>query len=84
VRLLSAKTFRTEAVVVALASLSMIALALVLVRDALLQTEGTLRSAAEQDVTAAVEELRAQYEERAAFSERPLQELPLEAQAFRG
>lgn len=79
-RLLTARTFRIEAAVIAVASLSVIALAWLLVQDALTQTEGTLRSAAEQELAAAAEELKAQYEERAVFSERPLQELPLEAQ----
>ena len=79
-RLLSAKSFRIEAAVIAVASLSVVALASLLVQDALSQTEGTLRSAAEQEVTAAAEELKAQYEDRAAFSERPLEALPAEAQ----
>jgi signal transduction histidine kinase len=80
VRLLSARTFRIEAAVIAVASVSVIALALLLVQDAITQTEGTLRSTAERELAGAAEELKAQYEERATFSERPLQALPLEAQ----
>lgn len=79
-RLLSARTFRIEAAVIGVASVSVVALALLLVQEAISQTEGTLRSAAEQDLAAAAQELKAQYEERAAFSERPLEALPLEAQ----
>ena len=79
-RFLGARTFRIEAAVIAVASASVMALALLLVQDAITQTEGTLRAAAEREVAAAAEELKAQYDERAAFSERPLQALPLEAQ----
>lgn len=79
-RLLSARTFRIEAAVIAATSLAVVALALLLVQDAVTRTEGTLRSAAEQELTAAANELKSQYEERSAFSERPLEELPVEAQ----
>ena len=79
-RLLSARTFRIEALIIAVASLSVIALASILVQDALSQTEGTLRSAAEQELAGAAEELKDQYQDRATFSERPLEALPLEAQ----
>ncbi|HYI95902.1 MAG TPA: ATP-binding protein [Bryobacteraceae bacterium] len=79
-RLSSAKTFRIEAAVIAVASLSVIALASLLVQDAVSQTEGTLRSAAEKEVASAAEELKAQYEDWVAFSERPLASLPIDAQ----
>jgi signal transduction histidine kinase len=78
--LVRARTFRIEEAVIAVASVSIVALALLLVRDAIMQTEGTLRSAAQQETLAAAEELKTQYEERAVFSERTLQGLPLEAQ----
>ena len=74
------RSFRVEAAVIAVASISVIALALLLVQDAVTQTAGTLRSAAEQELAAAAQELKAQYEERAAFSEHQLAALPLEAQ----
>jgi signal transduction histidine kinase len=80
VRLLGGRTFRIEAAVIALACISVVALALMLVQDAVTQTEGTLKAAAERELAGAAEELKAQYEERAAFSERPLEMLPLEAQ----
>lgn len=79
-RVLSARTFRIEAAVIAIASLSVVALASLLVQDALSQTEGTLRNAAEQEVAAAAQELRSQYQDREAFGERPLNTLPTEAQ----
>ncbi|HYP06158.1 MAG TPA: histidine kinase dimerization/phospho-acceptor domain-containing protein, partial [Bryobacteraceae bacterium] len=71
---------RLQALIIAVASLSVIALASLLVQDALSQTEGTLRAAAELELTGAAEELKEQYQERATFSERPLEALPLEAQ----
>src|SRR5690606_18298306 len=76
----SSRTFRIETAIIVAASLSVVALALLLVQDAISRTEGTLRAAAERELTSASEELREQYEERAAFSERPLQALPLDAQ----
>ena len=74
------RSFRVEAAVIGVASISVIALALLLVQDAITQTAGTLRSAAEQELAVAAQELKAQYEERAAFSESQLSALPLEAQ----
>ena len=66
------RSFRVEAAVIGVASISVIALALLLVQDAVTQTAGTLRSAAEQELGVAAQELKAQYEERAAFSESQL------------
>ncbi len=63
-----------------IASVSVVALALLLVQDALTQTESTLRAGAERELAGAANELRAQYEERAEFSGRPMQEMPIEAQ----
>jgi len=80
VRLFGGRSFRIEAAVIAVASASVVALALLLVQDAITRTEGTLRAAAERELAGAAEELKVQYEERAAFSERPLHELPFDAQ----
>lgn len=79
-RLLSARTFRIEAGVIALACISVVALALLLVQDAVTRTESTLKSAAIQEVAGASAELKQQYEERAAFSQNPLDSLPPDAQ----
>lgn len=69
--LLRVWTFRVETAVIAVASVSVVALALLLVEDAVTSTQGALRAAAQQEVQTASGELKRQYEERAAFSDRP-------------
>lgn len=74
-------SFRTQLAIIILASVAMLGLAAVLIRDAITQTEDRLLAEARQQSIAACRELRLQYEERAAFViDDPLEELPLEAQ----
>ena len=74
-------SFRTQLAIIILASVAMVGLAAVLIRDAITQTEDRLLAEARQQSIAACRELRLQYEERAAFViDDPLEELPLEAQ----
>jgi signal transduction histidine kinase len=58
-------SFRTQIAVIALAALSMVALAVILVRDVLRSTEQTLVREAQQQCLNAARELRRQFEERA-------------------
>ncbi|MCP5120058.1 MAG: GHKL domain-containing protein [bacterium] len=74
-------SFRTQLTVIVLASLTLVGLAWVLIRDVITQTEGRLLADARQQSVAACRELRIQFEERTAFAvDDPLEELPLEAQ----
>jgi len=74
-------SFRTQLAIVVLASVAMLGLAAVLIRDVISRTETRLVAEARQQVTAACRELLVQYEERAAFAtDDPLEQLPLEAE----
>lgn len=76
----SLDSLRLQAVVIGLASLSMAALAVILIQDALSRAEQTLLREAVQQSTTAVHELRQQFLERASVEEDPLAALPIEAQ----
>jgi signal transduction histidine kinase len=60
-------SFRTQIAVIALASLSMAAVAVILVRDVLRSTEQTLVREAQQQCVSAARELRLQFHERAVL-----------------
>jgi signal transduction histidine kinase len=60
-------SFRTQIAVTALASLSMAAVAVILVRDVLRSTEQTLVREAQQQCAGAARELRQQFQERAVL-----------------
>lgn len=72
-------SFRMQAALIALASLSMAAAAIVLVRDALSSAEQRLLAEAEQQCRAAVQELVQQYDEQAGRSDEPGESLPFQA-----
>lgn len=76
----SLDSLRLQAVVIGLASLSMAALAVILIQDALSRAEQTLIREAEQQSTTAVNELKQQFLERASVVEDPLSAMPIEAQ----
>jgi signal transduction histidine kinase len=79
-------SFRTQIAVIALASLSMAAVAVILVRDVLRSTEQTLVREAQQQCVNAARELRRQFQERAVLLSsqddllRPTAPLPFEAE----
>jgi len=74
-------SFRSQIVIVILASVAMLALAGVLVRDVISRTESRLVEEARQQCTTACQELRQQFEERAAFAaDDPLDKLPWKLQ----
>jgi signal transduction histidine kinase len=79
-------SFRAQIAVIALASLSMAAVAVILVRDVLRSTEQTLVREAQQQCVSAVRELRRQFQERAVLLSslddplRPVAPLPFEAE----
>ncbi len=74
-------SFRVQIAVVVLASVAMLTLTAVLVRDVIIRTESRLVEEARQQCSAAVRELRLQFEERAEFVlDDPLEALPWEAQ----
>ena len=73
--------FRTQLMVIVLASLTLVGLAWVLIRDVITQTEGRLLGDARQQSVTACRELRGQFEERAAFAfDDPIEKLPFAAQ----
>jgi len=72
-------SFRVQAALIALASLSMAAVAIVLVRDAFSSAEQHLLGEAEQQCLAAVRELAEQYAERIARDDEPAEALPFGA-----
>ena len=76
----SLDSFRTQAAVIGLASLSLVGLAFLLIRDAFVRAEERLLDDAQQQCARAAAELAEQYDERQAFREQPLVDLPLEAQ----
>ena len=79
-------SFRTQIAVIALASLSMAAVAVILVRDVLRSTEQTLVREAQQQCVSAARELTRQFQERAVLRSsqddllRPTIPLPFEAE----
>lgn len=74
-------SFRTQLIVIVLASLTLVGLAGVLIRDVITQTEGRLLADARQQSVTACRELRVQFEERATFAfDDPLEQLPPDAQ----
>jgi signal transduction histidine kinase len=66
--------------VITFALLSVTALAAILIRDAVLRTERRLSEEAEQQCSLAARELDRQYQDRQAFGDEQLRDLPLEAQ----
>ena len=75
-------SFRAQIALIGLASVSIAALAIILIRDVVSSTEQTLLGEAQQQCLAAAAELRLQLEDRAAFQEDPLETLPPEIQDF--
>ena len=73
-------SFRAQAFIIAAASLAVAGLAALIVRDAVLTTENKLKAEALQSCTAACQDVKIQYEERAAYAGDPLRELPRNAQ----
>jgi signal transduction histidine kinase len=73
-------SFRVQVALIAVASLSVAALAVVLVRDAFSSTEEALTREALRQCAAAAGELRQQYLERARFQDEAAGALPLPAQ----
>lgn len=75
-------SFRAQIALIGLASVSIAALAIILIRDVVSSTEQTLLGEAQQQCLAAAAELRLQFEDREAFQEDPLETLPPEIQDF--
>jgi signal transduction histidine kinase len=73
-------SFRVQSAVIALASVSVVALAAVLIRDVIRSTERTLAEEARQQCSSAARELGRQYQDRLAFADERLGELPLQSQ----
>lgn len=74
-------SFRVQTALIAVASVSMAAVAIVLVRDAFSSAEQRLLDEAEQQCIAAAEELAQQYAEQAGFEQdEPTESLPFQAQ----
>jgi signal transduction histidine kinase len=76
----SLDSLRLQAAVIGLASVSMAALAVILIQDALSRAEQTLLGEARQQSASAARELSQQLLERASVEEDPLAALPVEAQ----
>ncbi len=73
-------SFRAQAFIIAAASLAVVGLAAFIVQDVVFTTESKLRAEAQQLCTSACQDIRIQYEERAAYTGDPLRELPRDAQ----
>jgi signal transduction histidine kinase len=73
-------SFRAQACIIAAASLAVAGLAALIVQDVVFTTESKLRAEAQQLCTSACQEIKVQYEERAAYVGDPLRKLPKEAQ----
>jgi signal transduction histidine kinase len=73
-------SFRAQIIIIAAASLAIVALAALIVRDVVFTTESKLLGDAQRQCITAVRELRLQYQERAAYAGNPLYELPAHAQ----
>jgi signal transduction histidine kinase len=73
-------SFRAQAFIIAAASLAVAVLAILIVRDVIFTTESKLLADAQQLCTAACQELKIQYQERASYGRDPLRYLPQDAQ----
>jgi signal transduction histidine kinase len=73
-------SFRAQAFIIAAASLAVACLAAFIVRDVIFATESKLLADSQQLCIAASQELRIQYQERAAYAGDPLKNLPRDAQ----
>jgi signal transduction histidine kinase len=73
-------SFRAQAFIIAAASLAVAGLAALIVQDVVFTTESKLRAEAQQLCTQACQDIKIQYEERAAYARDPLRELPRDAQ----
>jgi signal transduction histidine kinase len=73
-------SFRAQAFIIAAASLAVAILAVLIVQDVIFTTESKLLADAQQLCTAACQELKIQYQERAAYGRDPLRNLPQDAQ----
>lgn len=73
-------SFRAQVFIIAAASLAVVGLAVLIVQDVVFTTESQLRSEAEQQCASACRDIKAQYDERAAYARDPLPELPRDAQ----
>ena len=73
-------SFRAQAFIIAAASLAVVCLAAFIVRDVIFATESKLLADSQQLCIAASQELRTQYQERAAYAGDPLKNLPRDAQ----
>ncbi len=74
------QSFRTQLAVVCGASLAVIALSVILIRDVVAETESRLLAEARRQCEAACRELALQYRERILWGRDALESLPLEAQ----
>lgn len=73
-------SFRTQLAVVCVASLAVIGLSGILIRDVIAEAESRLLAEARRQCDAACRELAVQYRERTAWGHDALESLPLEAQ----
>jgi signal transduction histidine kinase len=73
-------SFRAQAFIIAAASLAVAGLAALIVQDVVFTTENKLLGDAQQLCTAACQELKVQYQERATYGGDPLKNLPQDAQ----
>ncbi len=73
-------SFRSQAFIIAAASLAVVGLAALIVHEVVFTTESKLLAEAQQQCTAACQELKLQYLERANYAGDPLRELPRDAQ----
>jgi signal transduction histidine kinase len=73
-------SFRSQAFIIAAASLAVAGLAALIVQDVVFTTQSKLRAEAWQLCTSACQDIKVQYEERAAYAGDPLRELPRDAQ----
>jgi signal transduction histidine kinase len=73
-------SFRAQAFIIAAASLAVAGLAALIVQDVVFTTESKLRAEAQELCTSACQDIKVQYEERAAYAGDPLRNLPSGAQ----
>jgi signal transduction histidine kinase len=73
-------SFRAQAFIIAAASLAVVGLAALIVRDAVFTTESRLLDEARHLCQSACKDIRAQYEPRAGYTQDPLHNLPRDAQ----
>jgi len=73
-------SFRAQAFIIAAAALAVAGLAAFIVRDVIFATESKLLADSQQLCIAASQELKSQYQERAAYAGDPLKNLPQDAQ----